>query len=111
MSTSKEIRTEALRRALAGQSLGNYPLIIEGFKEKGIPEEDIRPRENVFTYNAWLELGRQVRRGEKGIKVATFVNRVKEDKETGKSESYSIPKTTAVFHISQTDEVKKGGAK
>ena len=50
---------EALARARTGISLANYPTIYRGFTEKGVPECEIRPRENVFTYRAWRELGRQ----------------------------------------------------
>jgi hypothetical protein len=48
--------SEALSRATTGQSLSNYPTIYGGFMEKGIPESEIKPRENVFTYNAWRAL-------------------------------------------------------
>jgi hypothetical protein len=61
--------SEALSRATSGLSMSNYPTIYGGFMEKGIPESEIKPRENVFTYNAWRALGRQVRRGEHGVKV------------------------------------------
>jgi hypothetical protein len=44
--------SEALSRATTGLSMSNYPTIYGGFMEKGIPESEIKPRENVFTYNA-----------------------------------------------------------
>src|SRR4029078_7988693 len=69
----EEMQQEALSRAIGGQALTNWPAIIHGFAAKGIPESDIRPRESVFTYQAWRALGRQVRRGEHGVKVVTFV--------------------------------------
>ena len=53
----EQIRAEALARAVSGQSFGNWPAIIDGFMAKGVPEREILPRENVFTYNAWLALG------------------------------------------------------
>ena len=40
---------------------------------KGIPEADIKPRENVFTFDAWRALGRSVKRGEHGVRVVTFI--------------------------------------
>jgi hypothetical protein len=55
-----EIQQEALSRAATGQSLTNWPATFAGFMAKGIPEHEIRPRENVFTYHAWRALGRQV---------------------------------------------------
>jgi antirestriction protein ArdC len=73
---------------------------------KGVPESEIKPRENVFTYKAWRALGRQVRRGEHGVKVVTFVEMAKEDKETGEKKPFRRPWTTTVFHISQTDAIE-----
>ena len=99
---------EALRRALTNQSLSNYPAIYQGFLAKGISESDIQPRENVFTYAAWKALGRQVKRGEHGVKICTFIPMDVKDKnkETGevKIKTLRRPKTTTVFHISQTDK-------
>src|SRR5271169_7056230 len=66
-------RQEALTRAVSGQSLTNFPAIFQGFAAKGIPESEIKPRENVFTFDAWKALGRVVRRGEHGVKVVTFI--------------------------------------
>jgi len=102
-----EIQHEALTRAVTGQSLSNYPAIFEGFLAKGISEEEIKPRENVFSYQAWKALGRHVKRGEHGIKVATVRDFRKTvlDAETGeeKEEVYSVPWTATVFHVSQTE--------
>jgi len=104
----KEKQAEALCRAQTGQSWTNFPAIIHGFVKKGISEKDIQPRENVFTYAAWQALGRQVRRGEKGVKILTFIPCNKEEKnpDTGevKVKAYSTPRSVSVFHISQTDE-------
>jgi hypothetical protein len=86
---------EALYRARTSQSLANYAPIIAGFAERGLT--DIRPRENVLTYQAWLALGRQVRRGEHGVRVQTWIT-VEKD-----GQKVTIPKTTTVFHITQTD--------
>jgi len=103
----EQMQQEALSRAASGQSLANWPAIFAGFMAKGIPEHEIKPRENVFTYNAWRALGRQVRRGEHGVKVTTFVPMTKKDKETGEEKSIGKHAWTAtVFHVSQTDPVK-----
>ena len=93
---------ESLDRAQAGQSFSNYPAIFEGFLAKGIAADQIKPRENVFTFNAWKALGRCVKRGEHGVKVGTFVEGSKEDKETGETSTFRMPRSTTVFHISQT---------
>ena len=73
MAATQELQQEALSRAVSGQSVCNYREIFAGFMARGIPEEDIKPRENVFTYNAWRALGRQVRKGEHGVKCLTFI--------------------------------------
>jgi hypothetical protein len=90
---------EALSRATGNVSTMNYLPIVEGFLAKGIPSEEILPRENIFTFKAWIAKGRVVNKGEKGVKVTTFVK----DAKTGKS----YPKHTTVFHISQTKELEK----
>src|SRR4051812_43121020 len=86
MRVSKdELEAEALSRATSGQSLTNWPAIFSGFTAKGIPENDILPRVNVLTYHAWRAKGRQVRRGEHGVKVTTWVS--PRDKAEGSGES------------------------
>jgi antirestriction protein ArdC len=110
-ATESRNNSEALSRATTGQSMSNYPTIYGGFMAKGIPESEIKPRENVFTYNAWRALGRQVRRGEHGVKVLTFVECQKKDEQTGElKERFRRPFSTTVFHISQTDKIA-GGAR
>jgi hypothetical protein len=110
----QEIQQEALARAASGQSLSNWPAIILGFAAKGIPESDIRPRENVFTYHAWRALGRQVRRGEHGVKVTTFVAIDRDSAPAGgdadgqperRKARGRRPWTATVFHVSQTDPI------
>src|SRR5882672_8238650 len=105
---SSTIQHEALSRAVSGQSFANYQSIFEGFMAKGIPEAQILPRENVFTYNAWKALGRQVRKGEHGVKCVTFI--VCEDKKaeekTGKKSSFRrAMDNDGVFHVSQTEKM------
>lgn len=99
------IQQEALSKAVNGQTMSNYPAIFQGFMAKGIPESEIKPRENVFTFNAWRALGRTVRRGEHGVKVVTFIDCESKDtdKDTGEKKSFRRPWTTTVFHVSQTE--------
>ena len=105
-ATESRNNSEALSRATTGLSMSNYPTIYRGFTAKGIPDSEIKPRENVFTYNAWRALGRQVRRGEHGVKVLTFIDCQKRDEETGQlKERFRRPSSTTVFHVSQTDEI------
>jgi len=103
--TNQEIQQGALSRARNGFSVANYALIIHGFTAKGIPEEDIQPRVNVFTYQAWKALGRQVRKGERGVKVCTFRKLSKVDEDTEKVKHFSTPWYSTVFHVSQTDAI------
>ena len=90
--------TDALHRAASGQSCANYGAIFQGFEKKGISPDDIKPRENVFTFKAWKALGRVVKKGEHGVRVITFIETA--DKETGQTKKR--PWTTTVFHVSQT---------
>lgn len=110
-SRSEAIRQEALTRAISGQTMSNYPAIFEGFIAKGIPESEILPRENVFTFNAWRALGRTVRRGEHGVKVLTFIERASKetDKGTGERKTIRLAWSTTVFHVSQTEAIQEGG--
>jgi hypothetical protein len=108
-SKAEQDRQQSLSRAVLGQSCSNFPAIFQGFVAKGIPEAEIKPRENIFTFDAWKALGRYVRKGEHGVKVVTFIYCAKEDKQTGEVKITRRPWSTTVFHISQTD-AKQGGA-
>jgi hypothetical protein len=114
----EEVQQEALNRAASGQSLSNWPATLAGFTAKGIPESEIKPRENVFTYHAWRALGRQVRRGEHGVKLVTFVAVAGKDGKddtddvgamefdsTRRRGGYRRPWSATVFHVSQTDPI------
>lgn len=107
-----EARQEALSRAVSGQSFSNFPAIFQGFAAKGIPEAEIKPRENVFTFDAWKALGRYVRKGEHGVKIVTFIESLSKetDPDTGERKLIRRPWTTTVFHISQTEPLN-GGAR
>lgn len=102
-----EIAQESLGRATSNVSLANYPAIIAGFIERGIPADQIAPRENVFTFNAWKALGRHVRKGEKGVAVISWVPTRKKERDTSTGETVERegrrPITAYVFHITQTD--------
>jgi antirestriction protein ArdC len=79
--------------------------------EKGIAQDDIRPRENVFTLFAWNALGRRIRKGEHGVHVITFVEGSAPSKNPAdvnpdgsvKVKGYKMARTSTVFHISQTE--------
>jgi hypothetical protein len=87
----------AINRAEHGASTANYPAIFEGFEAKGIDTEAIRPRENIFTYRVWQAKGRQVQKGQRGVKIQTFVPAASKKLR---------PRPATVFHISQTKPIE-----
>jgi len=101
------MQREAYHNAVNGESLSNYPAIFDGFRAKGIEPDDIKPRENVFTFNAWKAVGRYVKKGEHGVRVCTFILVGEtEDEQTGeKKRGYRKPHWTTVFHVSQTQAI------
>jgi hypothetical protein len=105
--TDKKAREqEALSRAVGSLALSNYPAIFHGFMEKGIPEADILPRQNVFTFDAWRALGRTVKRGEHGVRVLTWVDverKVTDKDGIERLEPSKRPWMSTVFHVSQTE--------
>ena len=96
-----EIQADAIGRARGGMSTRNYAPIFAGFKAKGIAPDDIRPRENVLTFHAWKAVGRSVRKGEHGVTLLTWVPR--KGRTDDPTRDGLMPKTTVVFHVSQTD--------
>lgn len=104
------IAAEALKNATENNSVANYQAIFEGFAAKGIVE-DVQPRINVFTYNAWRAQGRQVRKGETGVKVTTYINAKGKEAEggEGQTEGFKFARGVAVFHITQTDAIEPKG--
>ena len=111
-TTKREaIAREALHRAESGQTLSNFPAIYDGMLAKGILESDILPRQNIFTYRAWQAKGRQVKRGEKGVRVVTWIDITRTDEKSGEETHGRIPRNAHVFHISQTKELETQGAR
>lgn len=106
MATAQQHK--ALDRACTSRAMTNYPAILSGFMERGIPQHDIRPRENVFTFGAWKALGRFVRKGEKGVKILSWIPIPEKKNDAGDVERKAgrRPKTAHVFHVSQTDAVE-----
>ena len=103
-TTKEQQAQEALSRATENNSLANYAAIYDGFTARGIPETEIEPRVNVLTYRAWQAKGRQVRKGEKGVKITTWIPMTKKNRITGEKEKIGVkPRVASVFHITQTD--------
>jgi len=100
-----ELAHEALSRAQCSTSWSNYPAIFAGFQAMGIPASNIIPRENVLTYHAWRAKGRQVKRGEHGVKIMSWYpipDRKDPDNPDEKPAKKVRPVTAVVFHVSQT---------
>ncbi|MEO5774701.1 MAG: ArdC family protein [Sphingomicrobium sp.] len=106
-----EVATKALRNAMTSESSMNYAAIYEGFEAMGIPAAVILPRQTVFSYNAWHALGRQVRKGEHGVKVVTWIEAkgkkaaACDDQASDGAKPHKFPRTVTVFHLSQTDVI------
>ena len=86
----------------------NCSIVKSGFLERGLSEEDIQPKENVFTYRKWLGLGRQVKKGEKGLSI-TWLAPMK--RKEGDERKGCRLLTRSVFHITQTEPIEKGEVK
>lgn len=101
----KEQQAQSLSNALNNQSFSNYPAIFEGFLAKGIDIDDIKPRTNIFTFNAWKALGFSVKKGEHGVKVVTAVKTARKDAE-GNDKPSSFIRSVTVFHSSQVQPIE-----
>ncbi len=108
LRTAKETPAETLARIQNGFSK-NDALVVALFAARGIDPAEIEPRENVLTYRAWQAKGRQVRKGEKSVRISTYIPvPAKLDSVTGKvlEPASTRPWTAAVFHVSQTKAVQ-----
>jgi hypothetical protein len=81
-----------------------------GFLDKGIPEKEIKPKENIFTYLGWKKRERQVMKGEKGVKLEGLIPMFNKDgspilKKNGRQQMKKW--TKSFFHFSQTEAIKK----
>jgi antirestriction protein ArdC len=86
----------------------NYAVVASAMAEKGFEGE---PYTDVKTFKGWLEAGRCVKKGEKAfcsVSVYLQVEQKTEGKDDKKSERKyrSIPKTSHLFHVSQTTELE-----
>ncbi len=103
----EQMQREALRRAAFGNSVHNEATAIAEFVARGIPESEVMPRVNVFTFNAWKAAGRYVRKGEHGVKLVTWFPKSDSNGQPILKDGKPIMmRTTAtVFHISQTEKI------
>lgn len=107
---SAEADAEALRRARGCRSVSNMVAVVSECEARGYAPAAV-PGENVLTFGAWRALGRSVRKGERGIRVSTWVPIRKRDAATGEEvEVGKRPKVAFVFHVSQTVELEAVGS-
>jgi len=60
---------------------------------------------NFMTFKQALDVGRVVKKGEKGIGLKRIVTVKKKDKKTGKPKMIRVPKFFTVFNFTQTEEL------
>ena len=114
MRTVTETPEEALARIQSMGFCNNDALAIMAFSDAGIPPDDIDPRNNVLTFRAWKAKGRQVAKGATSVRVTVWIpKKGKQDEEAPKdgekkASGGMYPKTTSLFHVSQTIELGAG---
>ena len=97
----------ALLRIQSMQFGGNDVLVIRAFADADIAPEQIDPRQNVLTFNAWKALNRRVGKGAISVRVTVWipVGDKAADEETSNDKpkrSGMRPTTARLFQISQT---------
>ena len=101
--SSSTTAQEALARIQNNHSMANYGHVFEALTHRGIPIDEIEPKENVLTFHAWKAKGRHVRKGEKGFKVVSWIPIEGKADESGEKKLKHRPVRATLFHISQTD--------
>ncbi len=114
-AAKKQMYKHAYDSIVQNPAWSNFLPVIAEFATRGIPQDQIIPKENVFTFTAWKALGRYVRKGEKGVKIAIWkeVPGKKSEPQFDENEKL-IPSNekdihslycvgATVFHISQTE--------
>ena len=82
----------------------NCEFVVKEFSNRGIPVDEIKPKENVFTFGKWIRQGRSVRKGETGVKICWLAPMIKETK-NGEKQTFRVI-SRSVFHISQTEKIQ-----
>lgn len=103
MSERTETREEALARIRSGFSKNDQAVII-AFAEAGIDPDQITPRQNVLTFDAWKAAGRQVAKGATSLRIEVWVPRKgkKTEEDDEKKGGALMRRTARLFHESQT---------
>ncbi len=102
----QQMQQESLLRARTCKDHGpNIAIIMDECARRGYT--NVRPGENVLTFNAWKALGRKVKKGEKGIKIPVYFSRSTAD-QADEDSSRTIRTNAHVFHESQTEPATPG---
>ena len=102
-TTTTETPEQALARIQATGFGKNDALVIMAFSERGIDPENIDPRHNVLTFNAWKAKGRQVAKGAISVRAQTWIpckEAKKQTKDGATAKKFLRPKTVSLFHES-----------
>jgi hypothetical protein len=83
---------DALRHELNQRAGSNDLAVILAFEAEGLT--DVRPRENVFTFNAWKACGRSVLAGQKSVRDLFHLSQTQPDPNW--DESWAIPEVWTV---------------
>jgi len=97
-----EKMTAEQARAFSTRSLTHAQYLALVAAERGCACEAYR---DWFTYRRWKAQGYQVRRGEHGVRLTTFVEKVVTDDETGEEKITKRPWKTTVFCRCQVDPI------
>jgi len=93
---------KALNRIQSNPSVANFSAVYAAFAEKGIPMDNIKPKENVLTFTAWKAKGRCVKKGEKGVKVVSWIEIEGKPAKQGEKTTRKQPIRACLFHVTQT---------
>jgi len=101
-TTTTESPEQALKRIQSTMSKNDIAVVLQ-FADCGIHPDEIDPRENVLTFRAWKAKGRRVAKGAISQRITVWIPKSKKKGDDSKeSKGSCYPKTTSVFHISQT---------
>lgn len=106
LSQVKETKIQAAKDGKSERSIKNEMLTVKAFKKAGYG--DVKPHEDVKTYNRWLAEGRKVKTGEKSVKVKNLRMFHKSQTEVISSEEKAEALAKMQEAIRKHNDAKKG---
>ena len=88
-------------KSFTGYSMANALIVAAAAAKRGC---QCQPYEDWFTYKRWLAQGYQVKRGEHGVRLSTFVEMTKTDDDGNKTIIGKRPWRSTVFCRCQVEE-------